>query len=66
MSEGRLCVQDIINEGFIISSRMLKDHLCDTVSDALETAAQRLRKPSQEVSASMPGHDSSDEESELE
>lgn len=25
-------MQEVINEGFLISSKMLKDHLCDTVS----------------------------------
>ena len=36
-------MQVIIKEGFIISSKMLKDHLCDSVTTALEQSIERLK-----------------------
>lgn len=36
-------MQVIIKEGFIISSKMLKDHLCDSVTTALEGSIERLK-----------------------
>ena len=59
--------QVIIKEGFIISSKMLKDHLCDSVTTALEQSIERLKPKGKEaipparVSTSS-GENSSDSE----
>ena len=41
--------QVIIKEGFIISSKMLKDHLCDSVTTALEKSIERLKPKGKEA-----------------
>ena len=56
----------IIKEGFIISSKMLKDHLCDSVTAALEGSIERLKPKGSKKKAvqrvSEHSEDSSDSE----
>ena len=59
--------QVIIKEGFIISSKMLKDHLCDSVTTALEQSIQRLKPKGKEDvqqarASTSSGDNSSDSE----
>ena len=42
-------VQVIVKEGFLISSKMLKDHLCDSVTTALEQSIERLKPKGKEA-----------------
>ena len=59
--------QVILKEGFLISSKMLKDHLCDSVTTALEQSLESLKPksvaktPQQEVSNSVDNSSSDDE-----
>lgn len=44
--DSSISLQIIMKEGFLISSKMLKDHLCDSVTTALEQSLESLKPKS--------------------